>query len=285
MNRFDRIYALHRLLKGARVPIPRQRLEEELECSRSTLNRLIREMRDYLGAPIVYDRERGGYIYAPGENYELPGLWFSASELYALLAIDEILDEVQPGLLGEALSSLRKRIQTLLKTPEGIDIAGRIHFLPSATRPIEPARFQAVADALLKRNRLFIRYHGREKDKETQRTVSPQRLTFYRDNWYLDAYCHLKEGLRRFSLDRILDAQTLSEPALEISEAELKAYFESAYGVFAGEPRYTAVLRFTPGRARWVADERWHPEQKGHFLEDGRYELRIPFSDPRELIL
>ena len=38
-------------------------------------------------------------------------------------------------------------------------------------------------------------------------------------------------------------------------------------------------------RARWVADEQWHPRQTGRFLEDGRYELRVPYSDPRELVM
>jgi predicted DNA-binding transcriptional regulator YafY len=46
-----------------------------------------------------------------------------------------------------------------------------------------------------------------------------------------------------------------------------------------------AVLRFTPERARWVADEHWHPQQQSQSLEDGSYELRIPYSDPRELVM
>jgi proteasome accessory factor C len=34
-----------------------------------------------------------------------------------------------------------------------------------------------------------------------------------------------------------------------------------------------------------VADEHWHPQQQSLVLEDGSYELRIPYSDPRELIM
>ena len=44
-------------------------------------------------------------------------------------------------------------------------------------------------------------------------------------------------------------------------------------------------LRFSAERARWVADERWHPEQSGQFLTDGRYELRIPYREDKELIM
>ena len=52
----------------------------------------------------------------------------------------------------------------------------------------------AVAGALMRR-RLAIAYHGRERDATTVRKVSPQRLTHYRDNWYLDAWCHSRRGL------------------------------------------------------------------------------------------
>ena len=46
-----------------------------------------------------------------------------------------------------------------------------------------------------------------------------------------------------------------------------------------------ATLRFSRERARWVADERWHPQQSGQFLTDGRYELKIPYRDSRELVM
>ena len=71
----------------------------------------------------------------------------------------------------------------------------------------------------------------------------------------------------------------------DIPEKQLDAHYASSYGIFAGEPEHTAVLRFTPERARWVADEHWHPQQQSQWLEDGSYELRIPYYDPRELVM
>ena len=90
MDRFDRIFELNRILQSARHPVSRQRLQQELECSRATIKRIIEDMRLYLNAPIVYDRERNGYRYDQGEGemYELPGLWFNASELHALLSVE-----------------------------------------------------------------------------------------------------------------------------------------------------------------------------------------------------
>jgi predicted DNA-binding transcriptional regulator YafY len=107
----------------------------------------------------------------------------------------------------------------------------------------------------------------------------------YRDNWYLDAWCHLRRDLRSFAIERIHDAEPRSRPAINVADKELDAHFATAYGIFAGTPRETALLRFTPECARWVADEKWHPGQDGRFLPDGSYELRIPYGDPRELVM
>ncbi|MEJ1296307.1 MAG: HTH domain-containing protein [Candidatus Sedimenticola sp. (ex Thyasira tokunagai)] len=103
MDRFDRIFNLHKLLSASRLPVSRQRIEEELECSRATAKRIVETMRLYLNAPIKYDRERNGYHYdaAEGEMFELPGIWFNASELHALLSVQQLLTQVQPGLLEQ----------------------------------------------------------------------------------------------------------------------------------------------------------------------------------------
>ena len=68
MDRFDRIFALHRILSGRRIPISEQELEHALECSRATVNRTIAAMRNFLDAPIEYDRERNGTLTMPAIN-------------------------------------------------------------------------------------------------------------------------------------------------------------------------------------------------------------------------
>lgn len=77
----------------------------------------------------------------------------------------------------------------------------------------------------------------------------------------------------------------LDETAFDVPEAELDTHFATAYGIFGGKADKVATLRFTPERARWVADEKWHPEQKGTWLADGNYELKIPYRDSRELVM
>ena len=285
MERFHRYYSLHRILSSRRMPVPRAAIERELECSRATVSRVIEDLRNY-GAPIEYLREENGYRYTPGVAFELPGIWFNASELYALLAAQKLLAEAEPGLLDETLEPLRHKIDGILEAEHlgGGELPKRVRILRMAGRGAGPC-FNAAAAALMQRKRVKIEYHGRTSGEVTHREISPQRLVHYRDNWYLDAWCHLRKGLRSFALEQIKQAKLSTRSALNIPEPKLDEHFAAAYGIFAGPPTHTAVLRFTPERARWVAAEQWHPQQTGRFLEDGRYELQVPYSDPRELIM
>ncbi|MCG7871416.1 MAG: transcriptional regulator [Candidatus Thiodiazotropha lotti] len=288
MDRFDRIFELNRIFQSARYPVSRQRLEEELECSRATVKRLIEEMRLYLNAPVVYDRKRNGYHYdaAEGEMYQLPGLWFNASELQALLTVQQLLAEIQPGLLESHLQPLRRKIDQLLSRQPGQvePISRHIRLLRAAARPAGPYLTQ-LASALAARHRVSLKYYNRGSDKVTEREVSPQRLTLYRDNWYLDAWCHLREGLRTFALDAISEVRESDQAAVELQSEQLDAHFSEAYGIFSGSASHQAVLRFTRHRARWVAKESWHPQQQSRWLEDGRYELVLPYAHTAELIM
>ena len=145
--------------------------------------------------------------------------------------------------------------------------------------------FQVVGSALLQRRRLVIHYHGRGRDQTQDREVSPQRLIHYRDNWYLDAWCHLRQGLRSFSVDAIRSVQALARPAIDVADTELDQVLGSGYGIFAGKAVQWARLRFTPERAKWVAAEVWHPKQRGAFDAEGHWLLELPYADPRELVM
>lgn len=260
----------------------------DLECSVPTVYRTIDTMRTHLNAPIVTDRE-SGYHYsrdAAGDAYELPGLWFSARELQALLVFNAMLENLEPGLLGEHLAPFKRRITQLLEHRHlGLaEATRRVRVLAMTARPAGE-HFRTVAGATLQRRQVQITYDGRERSKTTERAISPQRIVHYRDNWYVDAWCHWRKELRSFSTDRIRHATELDAPADEMDEAKLNDHYASAYGIFAGKANKTAVLLFSAERARWVADERWHPQQAGQYQTDGRYELRIPYRDPRELIM
>jgi len=289
MDKFDRIFQLHAILAARKTAISLEDLTARLECSKSTLYRAIAVLKDTLKAPVEFDSDVGGFRYATTSGvsvFELPGLWFTPAELQALAVMQRLLKDVGGGLLAEHLGPLSKRLEELTQHRRlhlG-EAASRLRFPAIASRPAGTA-FQTGASATLQRKKIWIEYHARGTDERTDRTVSPQRLTHYRESWYLDAWDEEKAALRCFAVDRIVRATALPEDALDVPDADLDAHYASAYGIFGGVADKKAVLRFTPERARWVADEVWHPEQQGRRLEDGSYELTIPYRDSRELVM
>ncbi|MCQ4166895.1 helix-turn-helix transcriptional regulator [Tahibacter harae] len=290
MDRYERILSLHRLLKTARYPVSLQRLKDELGCSRATLYRDIAFLRDALGAPIESgegDQAAFRYDAAEAERFELPGLWLTSDELSALLALNELVARSGPGILADALAPFEKRMQSLLSDhASGARLpVERIRVIASGMRKLDQISFRVVAGAVMARRQLKFSYKARSTGSTTERLVSPQRLAHYRDNWYLDAWDHEREGLRSFAVDRISAPQMLDAAAIDRDDAELNQHLAASYGIFSGPPKAWATLRFSPHAARWVADEHWHSQQQGSFLSDGRYELKVPYSNSKELLM
>ncbi len=287
MDRFERTVRLYRELKARRYPVPMRQLTELLECGDRNVKKIIQKMRD-LGAPVIYDRELNGYhLDQDTDKFELPGVWFNASELYALLTSYQLLSGVQPGWLEDYIEPLKTSIENLLgDAAQGfVEVQRRVRILQLAARPTNLEHFQKISSTLIQRRQLKVLYHGRASDKTTDRNISPQRLVYYRGNWYLDAWCHLRKDLRSFSVDRLYPVSMLDEQAQEISDDVLDAHYAQAYGIFAGLADKVAYLRFNPSAAKWVADEDWHPQQALNVLPSGHCELKIPYGDSTELVM
>ena len=290
MDRTERFYKISRMLQRGRA-VPKRTFLDELEISNATFKRDLEYMRERMDAPIVWDREAGGYRFDQNDpaasEWELPGVWFSEQELRALLTVEHLLESVHPGLLGPQIGPLREKIRQILGHGDhsAEEVIRRIRILPMASRRMNQRRFQVIAQALLSRRRLKLLHYRRQSGETLERIVSPQRLAHYRDNWYLDAWCHLRDALRVFAVDAVAAAEITEQRAKAVSDRILDRELAAGYGIFAGRETRTAVLRFRPARSRWVSREIWHPEQLGRFEADGSWILEVPYSDPRELVM
>lgn len=292
MARFERVQELDQLLRGSREPLTLEELCSRLAASPATVKRGIRFLREQLNAPIEYDHFQKGYLYERGSSQvaapqPLPGLWFNSRELAALLTAEEVLGQISLGLLRVELAPLQRKLDKLLRQrPSGSpELARRVRLERKQARNVDTTHFSQVTDALIRRRRLEAAYHSRSRDETTSRVLSPVRLVYYRDNWYLAAWCHEHADLRLFSVDRFRVAQVLADEAYEPPEDLVSARLESAYGIYEGAADKVAVLRFSLTAARWVADEIWHADQTTEWLPDGRYELRVPYRHDKELLM
>jgi predicted DNA-binding transcriptional regulator YafY len=289
LDRTERFHLIDQMLNSSRV-VSRQQFLDVLEVSPATFKRDLEYLRDRLGAPIEWDRERGGYCYRDegrGQSFQLPGLWFNSGEIHALLTMQAWLDNLQPGLLSGHIEPLQARIRALLDrgSHDVEQITRRIRILTRSRAPQNSSAFQVLSQTLLNRKQVRIEHYNRVAGSASQRTVSPQRLTFYRDNWYLDSWCHWRNAIRSFAVDAISSVTVLKDQAREIGEEQLDRELQSGYGIFSGAQTHRAQLRFTPQRARWVAQEQWHPEQDSWYDEEGFYHLSVPYSQEPELMM
>ncbi len=254
--------------------------------SEKTIRRDIDFLRDRFECPIEWSRSKRGWVIDDEERFELPGVWFEESEVFALLMMLHLVEGVQPGLLKEHLAPLENRLRRMLASaaPRS-SIEHKVKLIHFATRVVDPKHFRVLASALLDGKKLRICYWVRDRQELTEREISPQQLVHYRENWLLDAWCHEREALRSFSLEAIRQVQVLEEAAIEVSPEEMRAHFHSGYGIFAGVATNRASLKFSRRRAEVVALETWHPDQTSQVLDDGSYILDVPYANDQELVM
>lgn len=285
MDKLDRVQKLHRILTSRRFPVPIRVLANELECTERNVHRIIQRMQMFQ-APIEYDKSLRGWHYEddPENHFELPGLWLTAEELQSLSLLLSILKGFESSTLSETLKPIEQQIYKLLESRDitASTFVNHIKALPIGNRYIDNSIFNKVAEAALKQQRISIHYKS-YNHKITQRTLSPQNIIYYRDNWYLDAWCHLRESLRTFSIARIEQAEPTKISAKKINPQQLAEHYSSSYGIFAGKASHTAKLRFSPAVARETASQQWHPSQQGEW-EGNEYLLTIPYAESKELI-
>ena len=295
MTQASRIRDIVAILESSVYPVPRERFLNELEISLATFKRDLDVLRLQMQAPIVWkpgenETLRGYFLEDKGWSsgkLGLPKAWFSASEIYALLMINELASHIGPGLLSEHMQPLITRVSMMLSAAEDSprDVHSRVKILTSASKRSPGNHFEAIAMATVRRKRIFIRYFTRSRDSRSERVVSPQLLLHFKENWYLLAWCHSANGLRMFALDSVEEAKPIGEAAQAVARTKLNEAIGKDFGIYGGQHRQWAKLHFSASQAPWVQSENWHVEQRGYLQEDGSYRLDVPYGNPKEIIM
>ncbi|BDT69026.1 hypothetical protein os1_32130 [Comamonadaceae bacterium OS-1] len=289
MDQTGRLYKIDQLLRQHKV-ISFAALQAELNVSRATLKRDLDDLRTRLKLPIEWSRAAGGYrLASTGEpttsTHELPGLWFSSTEIHALLTMQQLLVHLDTGGLIINPVPVADRLNALL-TSEDIELQElrqRVRIVGLVQETPTPRYFERIGLALVRRKRLVLAYAD-ALAAPVEWEVSPLRLVHFRGSWHLEAWCHAQAELYSFAVDAITDARVLSSSAIEVGDDKLDAQFGPEYGVFASGRVRWARLQFSHEKAGKVANVQWHALQQGKQQNDGTYLLRVPYMDPRELM-
>lgn len=217
MNRTDRLYALVEELRAV-APRPRSAkwLAERFEVSTRTVERDISALQQS-GAPIWAEPGRAGG-YCVSREHTLPPINFTPQEATAMAVALQSMGAAP--FRSAAETALRKLVFAMRSddAQAARALATRVHFLRDDTVAARVPRL--ISDAIADPRVLRIAY-GDRVGARTSREIEPLGYVESRGVWYLIAWCRLRNGLRAFRIDRILDVTVTTErPAPRALTAE-----------------------------------------------------------------
>ncbi len=238
-------------------------LMDELEVKERTIYRYLQTL-EVAGFPIHFDRQRGSYIFYEGYNLSKPN--FSVEESLAFALAKGALKSFGTGM-ERGLNSIEGKLS--LKQ-------GNIskHIVLKAERPsLEVEGYLGkIHTAIVSFQKIKIHYRSLYTGEETERTVDPYYLYYPDGFWNLRAYCHLREEMRTFALDSIMDLKVTDDNFLPISISSDEE-IASSFGTWLdGEP-VEVVLRFDKECIPLIKRKIWHKSQTEKELKNGKLEV------------
>ncbi|MGB9661964.1 MAG: helix-turn-helix transcriptional regulator [Moorellaceae bacterium] len=285
-NSFARIYAIHRWIAGRFYPSVAF-LAEHLEVSRRTVERDLETMRDFFGAPIAYDRSHKGYYYEGPFN--LPPVRLTEGELLVLYLGQKLLNQIGGTPFGQVMRSALDKIKAML--PERVNLDPTL-MEESISFGVDPLRgdekhlvavYADLVQAVHECRSVQITYYTASRDAVTERLIDPYHLRFYRGAWYVVAYCHLRQEVRLFALDRIRQWKLTTAQFTIQPDFSLEEYLRDSLGIERGEQTREVVIRFAASQVRWIQERKWHSSQQSELLPDGSLIIRMYLSGLQEV--
>lgn len=258
MNRTDRLLAIVLELQGK----GRQRAEDlaaTFETSKRTIYRDVLALGE-AGVPIVSVPGQG---YSLMKGYFLPPLSFTTDEATMLLLGSDVMAQNFDAQYREAAQSASRKIEGVLPDK----LRDEVHYLQNsivfvAGTPDTPESehrvtlLQQLRRAIIQRSTVRFCYHARHaregRGEQTTREADPYGLIHFPSGWHLIAYCHLRQGIRNFRLDRIdkleLLPRTFQRPAGYVMHQDPEREREAR--------SITVRVLFDSEIARWVQEAR-----------------------------
>lgn len=272
---------LYHYLSERYYPKSESEILEHFDYSKSSFDRAKRTLREELGITLL-SPSNGGYklIEKDKNRIEIGDMLITQKELIDLLQVIKLLQPVaEKNHFNELMSPILQRLLTLLPA----EYADKLDFIDTFShgeRYQDNDHLQTVLSSFHQNKRLNIQYSARSKasNRPEQRDISPQKIVRYRSNWYLIAWCHYREELRTFSIEKIDTAKILDIDIFHLPKHQIEHHYTQTYGIFSGKKIETAELKFTPPLSLWVCDECWHPQQQGKLEADNTYYLSIPIG-------
>ena len=193
-------------LLQARSRLSGAELADRLEVDRRTVRRYVSALQE-LGVPVESESGRyGGYRLRPG--YKLPPMMFTEEEALALTL--SLVATTRMGLLSDAAPAVDGALAKISRVlPDRLRgrvqaVQGALAFTPLrySSASSNPTALLSISEAAQANRRVWLRY--RTAEEETQREIDPYGVVHHRGRWYVVGWCHLRNDVRMFRMDRVL---------------------------------------------------------------------------------
>jgi predicted DNA-binding transcriptional regulator YafY len=224
MNRLDRLTSMLIQLQSKRV-VKAQDLAERFGISLRSVYRDIRSLEE-AGVPLVGE---AGVGYSIMEGYRLPPVMFTADEATAFITAEKLIENLTDPHTADQYKSALYKIKSVLRSDEKAHIEVLDEQISVLTNPYLPetkqAALQPMLHAIARKQVLHIEYSTIYSEQKTTRDVEPVGVFFMSNNWYLIAWCRLRNDYRSFRTDHIRSL-FLKDLAFDKKHVTLKEYLK-----------------------------------------------------------
>ncbi|MGI9105913.1 MAG: helix-turn-helix transcriptional regulator [Pyrinomonadaceae bacterium] len=277
---YARLDLIHREVSAGRYPTLRS-LAALLERNERTIKRDLRVLRDQMGAPVVFDRERGGFRYQePG--WELPPVKFNEGELLAFFTAEQALRATghtpEAILLRAALAKLAAFLPPEISV-NAATLGEALTFQQLPHVSVEPSTLQTLARAAATHRTISFDYHSQHRNEDNHRQADVLLLHNFAGDWYAICYDHLRRKMRDFHAGRIRKLTLTSQYFAPPANWNAVDYQRRGFHMMRGGRRTTVSIVFDPYQARWMKERiAFHPDEKREDLSDGGLRLSFPIG-------
>ncbi|HVS36592.1 MAG TPA: WYL domain-containing transcriptional regulator [Gemmataceae bacterium] len=280
-----RLLALDRMIRSGSFPNART-AAAELEVHRRTVLRDLDFLRDFWGAPVEFCVRRNGYFYRDAD-YALPLLRLTEGELVALFLAERVMHQYRGTPYERDLAGAFFKLTSRLPEEVTVDLSHLdewVSFRPAGVGAEDVRRFRRLMRAVREGRQLRLEYWTASRDEVTPRVVDPYHLTSVAGDWYLVAYCHLREDVRMFVPGRIRSMRETGARFERPADFRIEEYLDGSFRAMRGDGKPRRVrLRFTAEAARWIREKEWHPSQRLRDRADGGVELTLRLTHLQEV--
>jgi predicted DNA-binding transcriptional regulator YafY len=261
-------------------------LSQALEVSERTIRDDLAFLRDRFSAPLDFKHNLGWHYTEP--DWRLPTISLSKGELFALTLGARMLEAYGGSTYAAELRSSIKRLSERLPEQTWIDLQQladeRILFRPGAQTLVAPQIWNDLVEASRQSRRVRMRYYTASRNDESERIFDPYLLHVYRGtNPYTIGFCHQRQAIRWFRVDRIRSLQLLEETFLRKADFDPKKHLEQIFQCEVGGQPVPVEIWFDAPTAPYIRERRWHVTQALEEHPDGSLTLRMQVTGLNEL--